>query len=153
MSRVHDALRRAETFGTPQAPTATLPALGSMMSHQTTLAEPNVLHGLIEQIKEVPWDPNSEAHIIDHTRVTDAPAEEFRSLRTRLNHVQGLQPLRHRLPRESRLRRRIWRLFNLTCRATSLCCATSISAVPLRTTFFKLTGRPVSLSIFRAKPR
>ena len=94
MSRVHDALRRAETFGTPQPPAATLAPLGSMVSQQASVAEPNLLHGLLEQIKEVPWDPNPEAHIIDHTKVTDAPAEEFRSLRTRLNHVQGLQPLR-----------------------------------------------------------
>jgi receptor protein-tyrosine kinase len=65
-----------------------------MTSAHAAVADPNVLHGLIEQIKEVPWDPNPEAHIIDHTRVSDAPAEEFRSLRTRLNHVQGLQQLR-----------------------------------------------------------
>ena len=95
MSRVHDALRRAESFGAPQPPAAaTLAPLGSMMSQAATAVEPNALQGLLEQIKEVPWDPNPEAHIIDHTKVTDAPAEEFRSLRTRLNHVQGLQPLR-----------------------------------------------------------
>ncbi len=93
MSRVHDALRRAESLGAPQQPAATLPPLGSMMAQQAA-ADSSVLHGLLDQIKEVPWDPNPEAHIIDHTRVTDAPAEEFRSLRTRLNHVQGLQPLR-----------------------------------------------------------
>lgn len=94
MSRVHDALRRAESFGTPPAASAALPALASMAPAQAAVAEPGALHGLLEQIKEVPWDPNPEAHIIDHTRVTDAPAEEFRSLRTRLNHIQGLQPLR-----------------------------------------------------------
>jgi len=93
MSRVHDALRRAESLGAPQQPAATLPPLSSMMA-QPAAADSSVLHGLLDQIKEAPWDPNPEAHIIDHTKVTDAPAEEFRSLRTRLNHVQGLQPLR-----------------------------------------------------------
>lgn len=92
MSRVHDALRRAESLGTPAPQGAALPPLPSMGS--TPMTEPGSFHGLLEQIREVPWDPNPEAHIIDHTKVTDAPSEEFRSLRTRLNHMQGLQPLR-----------------------------------------------------------
>lgn len=90
MSRVHDALRRAESLGTPTPQVAALPPLSSM----GPAAESGAFHGLLEQIKEVPWDPNPDAHIIDHTKVTDAPSEEFRSLRTRLNHMQGLQPLR-----------------------------------------------------------
>ena len=94
MSRVHDALRRAEIINpaarpsvpAPPSAAATLPPPGAL-----TGQEP--LHGLLEQIREVPWDPNPDAHIIDHTKVSEAPGEEFRSLRTRLNHIQGLQPL------------------------------------------------------------
>jgi receptor protein-tyrosine kinase len=54
---------------------------------------PAALQGLLEQVAEIPWDPAGEAHLIDATRPHEEPTEEFRSLRTRLNHLQGLQPL------------------------------------------------------------
>lgn len=94
MSRVHDALRRAEgTFGmaAPLAgsgPSMTAPPMGAYPSDNSA-----ALHGLLEQVKEVPWDPAAEAHLIDATKPHEGPMEEFRSLRTRLNHLQGLQPL------------------------------------------------------------
>jgi receptor protein-tyrosine kinase len=82
MSRVHDALRRSDRGGY----TAGAAAPGT--------AEPaHSLQGLLEQIQEVPWDPAAEAHLIDAQRPSEFPAEEFRSLRTRLNHLQGLHPL------------------------------------------------------------
>ncbi len=93
MSRVHDALRRAEgTFGMA----APLAGAGPAVSAATMgYASDNsaALHGLLEQVKEVPWDPAAEAHLIDATKPHEGPMEEFRSLRTRLNHLQGLQPL------------------------------------------------------------
>jgi capsular exopolysaccharide synthesis family protein len=91
MSRVHDALRRAEgTFGmaAPLAGNAPMGATGVMGAPPDT-----ALHGLLEQVREVPWDPAAEAHLIDAARPHDGPMEEFRSLRTRLNHLQGIQPL------------------------------------------------------------
>ncbi|MBM3738780.1 MAG: CpsD/CapB family tyrosine-protein kinase [Acidobacteria bacterium] len=90
MSRVHDALRRAEgTFGMA-APMAGPPiGVAGVMGP----APETGMHGLLEQVKEVPWDPAAEAHLVDSTRPHDGPMEEFRSLRTRLNHLQGLQPL------------------------------------------------------------
>jgi len=51
------------------------------------------LSGLIEQVEEIDFDPAAEAHLIDPTRPKDGPLEEFRMLRTRLNHLQSLQPL------------------------------------------------------------
>jgi receptor protein-tyrosine kinase len=51
------------------------------------------LTGLLEQVKEVPWSPDIEAHVIDVEHPNESPTEEFRSLRTRLNHMKGLQPL------------------------------------------------------------
>jgi receptor protein-tyrosine kinase len=35
----------------------------------------------------------ADAHLIDPTRPSEAPSEEFRSLRTRLNHMQSLSPI------------------------------------------------------------
>jgi receptor protein-tyrosine kinase len=51
------------------------------------------LAGLLEKIETVPYAPSPEASLIDASRPSEAPAEEFRSLRTRLNHLQTLQPI------------------------------------------------------------
>src|SRR5574341_1288636 len=82
MSRVHEALRRAEQMGGGHARTkrerrATLPALAN----------------LLEQIPEVPYNPTPDSYLIDPNRPHDAHTEEFRTLRTRLNHLQKLQPM------------------------------------------------------------
>jgi len=51
------------------------------------------LSGLLDKIKEVPFQPSPDAHLIDASRPHEAPTEEFRTLRTRLNHLQSLQPI------------------------------------------------------------
>ncbi len=51
------------------------------------------LEGLLEQVAEIPFHPPSDSLLIDVTRPHEAPSEEFRSLRTRLNHMQSLQPI------------------------------------------------------------
>jgi receptor protein-tyrosine kinase len=48
---------------------------------------------LLARVAEIPFDPAPEAHLIDASRPHEAPSEEFRTLRTRLNHLQGLQPI------------------------------------------------------------
>jgi capsular exopolysaccharide synthesis family protein len=54
----------------------------------------STLHvGLLEQVTEVPFHPAPESHLLDLQRSHETPAEEFRTLRTRLNHLQTLQPL------------------------------------------------------------
>ncbi|MCC6588702.1 MAG: CpsD/CapB family tyrosine-protein kinase [Bryobacterales bacterium] len=100
MSRVHDALRRAETgrpVSTPVVPPAgPLGAVAAMTTaHVATpgVADSGPLTGLLEQIQEVPWDPAPEAHLIDSQRLQESPTEEFRSLRTRINHLQSVQRL------------------------------------------------------------
>ncbi len=106
MSRVHDALRRAENSGVivpPSAQPAARPAAGGNFSRgaivsgagpaAATMVDPAPLNGLIEQIEEIDFDPAAEAHLIDPNRPKDGPLEEFRMLRTRLNHLQSLQPL------------------------------------------------------------
>jgi len=85
MSRVYDALRRAEQSGLPPVSGAVGGAIPSL--------ESSSLQGLLELVQEIPFNPNPEAHLIDMTRPDAAPTEEFRALRTRLNHMQTLQPI------------------------------------------------------------
>lgn len=89
MSRVHDALRRAQqagalSFGVPA------PAPGQ---RATPAARLPALEGLLEKVQEIPFDPAPDGHLIDANQPHEAPTEEFRTLRTRLNHLQSLQPL------------------------------------------------------------
>ncbi|MBV6433757.1 MAG: hypothetical protein IANPNBLG_03976 [Bryobacteraceae bacterium] len=90
MSRVHDALRRAEQAGllTPQPSNFTAPK-SSVTGRQVDVS----LRGILDQVKEIPFNPAPEVHLIDASRPHEAPMEEFRTLRTRLNHLQGLQPI------------------------------------------------------------
>jgi len=53
----------------------------------------HTLRGILEQVQEIPFNPAPEVHLIDASRPHEAPMEEFRTLRTRLNHLQGLQPI------------------------------------------------------------
>ena len=91
MSRVYDALRRAEQSGFPHVTTPP-PA---PVSHAGTIPASDApsLQGILELVPEIPYNPNPEAHLIDMTRPDAAPTEEFRALRTRLNHMQTLQPI------------------------------------------------------------
>jgi receptor protein-tyrosine kinase len=98
MSRVHDALRRAEQMGASQPPRGepaigapSAPASAGLQEAPTRLLTP--VTGLLEEVREVPFTPAPEALLIDHSHPQEAPSEEFRSLRTRLNHLQTLQPI------------------------------------------------------------
>jgi len=101
MSRVHDALRRAERAGLIQPPPAApgaptmVPAYAqqALANASSITADPVNLQGLLEKIEEIPFRPLADAHLIDPTRPSEAPSEEFRSLRTRLNHMQSLSPI------------------------------------------------------------
>jgi protein-tyrosine kinase len=87
MSRVHDALRRVDpSSGTPQ------PARTGARIPIPTVA-PEDLRGLIDKIETVPFTAAPDASLLDAHRPSEAPGEEFRSLRTRLNHLQSLQPI------------------------------------------------------------
>jgi receptor protein-tyrosine kinase len=87
MSRVHDALRRAEATEVAQPAGATAAVA---VPAGTAVAE---LGNLLAVIEEIPYTPAEDAHLIDSTRPHLAPTEEFRTLRTRLNHVQTLTPV------------------------------------------------------------
>jgi receptor protein-tyrosine kinase len=87
MSRVHDALRRSEPSGSNPLGQPGPPLRGSQPGPALDLT------GLLDKIETIPYTPSPEASLIDASRPTEAPAEEFRSLRTRLNHLQTLQPI------------------------------------------------------------
>jgi len=109
MSRVHDALRRAEQAGVVnlegesaveerQAP-APAPENGTLehgmargLASGQGLLEA-IQPSILEKVQEVPFQPAPESHLLDLQRTHETPAEEFRTLRTRLNHLQTLQPL------------------------------------------------------------
>lgn len=111
MSRIHDALKKAgETHPAPprsvqarQAyvePTAT-PAGTSTTVSETASSTGNVavdidledLEAIIENAQTIPYTPNPDALLVNPASPREAPAEEFRTLRTRLNHLQTMQPL------------------------------------------------------------
>ena len=98
MSRVYEALRRAERVAgipselipeaVPQADAE--PAAPGVAVEETR----SVLDsGALAEVVEVPWQPAPESHLLDLQNRHETPAEEFRTLRTRLNHLQTLQPL------------------------------------------------------------
>jgi len=109
MSRVHDALRRAEQAGIlsledanglagpqppldPQAPPR-LPENGTALAAVEDSAPGGLHPAILENVPEVDFLPAPESHLLDLQRSHETPAEEFRTLRTRLNHLQTLQPL------------------------------------------------------------
>ena len=117
MSRVHDALRRAEqekSEGTvhraPVRPAAITAQPDEAPPLQTdgefasaydaapaylpnAASELERLEDFIRQAPVIPFAPAADALLVNPAKPKDAPAEEFRSLRTRLNHLQSSQPL------------------------------------------------------------
>jgi receptor protein-tyrosine kinase len=97
MSRVHDALRRAEQtpaeLRTPAEVSAGSIVTAAGRSGATAVLAPAVTDGLIENIQDVGFNPSPDAHLVDFSKPHEAPSEEFRTLRTRLNHLQSLQPI------------------------------------------------------------
>ena len=53
----------------------------------------NIHPGMLSGVQVVPFSPAPESHLLDLNNSHETPAEEFRTLRTRLNHLQSLQPL------------------------------------------------------------
>jgi protein-tyrosine kinase len=120
MSRVHDALRRAEqlleaggdmTGGqedpqslivsdeaglAEQQPPVDAPRPGSRangLARQDSKQLDVDWRNFLSRCKVIPFRPAPETHLIDVERPHEVPSEEFRSLRTRLNHLQNQQDL------------------------------------------------------------
>ncbi len=120
MSRVHDALRKAGqenptaakgNISRPaRAPAAVAPQPGvTPVQHNEPVAaawdsiatapvdDPygglENLEACIQNARRIQYNPLSDALLVNPSKPREAPAEEFRSLRTRLNHMQTVQPL------------------------------------------------------------
>jgi protein-tyrosine kinase len=92
MSRVHDALRRAEQSGLLSPPVSRPNGEARAAANLNQDHGPN-LANLLEQVEEIPFRAASDSLLIDVARPHEAPMEEFRTLRTRLNHMKTLQPI------------------------------------------------------------
>jgi protein-tyrosine kinase len=108
MSRVHDALRRAEMAGMmppeepPVVPPEAVPVSPDLrppdapVNGAAAAVAPlrlNIHPNMLSEVQVVPFSPAPESHLLDLNNSHETPAEEFRTLRTRLNHLQSLQPL------------------------------------------------------------
>src|SRR5664279_2235931 len=113
MSRIHDALKKADAEGPPvpapisrkpvstrvEAPDAAedlLPDLAVSTRQQAVLvdeADLDDLEQVIQNATVVSYSPQPDALLVDPINPRAAPAAEFRTIRTRLNHLQTLQPL------------------------------------------------------------
>src|SRR5471030_2065727 len=120
MSRVHDALRRAEQLldsggqiegpATPDDRRSLVVADEKVVSSQSAIDVPNPVtagglirtegkeinvnwRDLLSRCKVIPFHPAPETHLIDQDKPHEVQAEEFRSLRTRLNHLQTQRQL------------------------------------------------------------
>jgi len=110
MSRVHDALRRAELGGLLPAdeppplevplppaaepyPSEVIDGLNGAAAVPSAPLRLNIHPGMLHEVQVVPFSPAPESHLLDLNNSHETPAEEFRTLRTRLNHLQTLQPL------------------------------------------------------------
>lgn len=93
MSRVHDALRKSGSAA-PEFQSQPKPQTGAIRGpEQRQVISAPEYDNLLERIAEVPFNPSPDSHLIDASRPHEAPSEEFRTLRTRLNHLQSLQPI------------------------------------------------------------
>jgi len=106
MSRVHDALRRAEggaalnetpmEVAPPPVPERRNPEFLPINGAAGTSVTPvrlDIHPDMLDEVLVVPFTPAPESHLLDLNNSHETPAEEFRTLRTRLNHLQTLQPL------------------------------------------------------------
>src|SRR5260370_39946128 len=113
MSRVHDALRRAEmggmmppdespvdaevvTPGNPDLSAPDLPVNGAATAAAMAPSAPlrlNIHPSMLTEVMVVPFSPAPESHLLDLNNSHETPAEAVRTLRTRLNHFESLQPL------------------------------------------------------------
>lgn len=113
MSRVHDALRKAALDNPPQTNVANArtPRVGSSAASYAGLdayagtaegvateepeagAEAEDIEACIASARRMEFHPVSDSLLVNPSKPREAPAEEFRTLRTRLNHLQTQQPL------------------------------------------------------------
>lgn len=84
-----------QDFAPPAASenTAAVDVLSAAGATLVDTSELDDLESVIADAREIPYNPLPEALLVNPAKPREAPAEEFRTLRTRLNHLQSLQPL------------------------------------------------------------
>jgi protein-tyrosine kinase len=135
MSRVHDALRKAarENSETPQRKPP-VPTVSEVVAPSVVAVDADAIldmESILAAVAESPYAPLPEALLINYSKPREAPGEEFRTLRTRLNHLQTLQPLH-----------------TLVITSASPAEGKSFTATNLALTQAQLTGRRVILGDF-----
>jgi len=96
MSRVHDALRKA----TYESHDVADPVRSSTVGVQDTLSgvrnesQVESVRDILVNAEVLPFHASPEALLVNPSKPREAPGEEFRTLRTRLNHLQTMQPLK-----------------------------------------------------------
>src|ERR1700731_1915884 len=96
MSRVHYALRRAAQAGDFVPAGGSPPPAADRSATATIIEQPpqaTPAKGLLEMVQTIPFEPSPDGLLINPRHPHNAPSEEFRTLRTRLNHMQSLQPI------------------------------------------------------------
>jgi receptor protein-tyrosine kinase len=118
MSRVHDALRKAAQENPkppkpdgaartnrvvskasslagldPYAEPASVAATAAATETSDRVTDLEDIEACIRQARKVAFHPLSDALLVNPSKPREAPAEEFRTLRTRLNHLQTSQEL------------------------------------------------------------
>jgi protein-tyrosine kinase len=108
MSRIHEALRKTvqENSDGSKPRLSKIEALSGVLEDTplsgAAVEEPVTFNDLdfdgfgelIRNAREIPFDPPADALLVHPTKPREAPSEEFRTLRTRLNHLQTVQSLR-----------------------------------------------------------
>jgi len=95
MSRVHEALRKAaQQSSETSSPLEERVSLESPFAAMVADRPADSMEDIIAGVTLVPFAPASEALLVNPHQPHEAPGEEFRTLRTRLNHLQTVQPLR-----------------------------------------------------------
>lgn len=150
MSRVHDALRRAaQTPPEPPNRRPSIPLVSDVVAAEPSAppvaeappnrdtmpapAEPVELdmEAIIASAAEYAYNPMPDALLVNSSKPREGPGEEFRTLRTRLNHLQTLQPLH-----------------TLVVTSASPAEGKSFTATNLALTQAQLTGKRVMLADF-----
>lgn len=92
----------ADANGFPESPAVTMPPSGAFPTYADgaptapmidVAADVDDLETIISNARISPYHPAKEALLVSPSNPREAPAEEFRTIRTRLNHLQTLQPL------------------------------------------------------------
>ena len=80
--------------GSYSAAAAAVAPNGALMNGQAAAPlRANLLPAMLAEVVVTPFQPAPESHLLDLNNSHETPAEEFRTLRTRLNHLQTIQPL------------------------------------------------------------